>query len=299
MVISTPMIIGGAAVLAGGVYVVSKRSGTTKQAANQTLEQVQASVLAGNTKSVATSAGETSQNVVMDAATEEYNMARERYRMITGSYPPRSWTLEMVNAWIEEQSRKEELLKQYVSLVSANATYVTRENTDELTYQQIQSLITKTQNTIDAAKAAERKHKAGLEELCDRFIACATAYPGIGAATLSKYKWDESMLMEIKALSPDDKKMLNTILLEKTDGMGIYCCSYQAEAKSKWKYHKSIPEICGLTINSGRTAASRNGAWACREVVESYKGIASGADGSLSSRGKSVNPVIAFHLHES
>ena len=274
-VISTPVILGGVAAVAGGAYLLSKKS--SRADAPMTNEQVAASVAANNAKVVTGASEDAAQNVVMDAATEEYNMARERYRMVAGSYPPRSWSVQMIDAWIEEQSKKEELLKEYVVLVSANSSYVERENTDELTYQQLQALINKTNSTIDAKKKEEAKHRKALEDKCDKFIANATAYPGIGAATLSKYNWDTALL----------------------------CCSYQAEAKSLWKYHKTIPEICGLKINSGTTAASRNGAWACRKVVEAYTADKVGADGSVerhsqSSQCKSscIDPLITFHLNE-
>lgn len=302
MVVSTPMILGGAAVLAGGAYLLSKKS--SGEATPMTTEQLAASVAANNAKAVTGASEDAAKNVVMDAATEEYNMARERYRMVAGSYPPRSWSVQMIDAWIEEQSKKEELLKEYVVLVSTNSSYVERENTDELTYQQLQALIDKTNSTINAKKAEEAKRRKALEDKCDKFIANATAYPGIGAATLSKYKWDTALLEDIAALPASDKRLLNEIFLEKTGGQGIKCCSYQAEAKSLWKYHKTIPEICGLTINSGKTAASRNGAWACRKVVEAYTADKVGADGSRVSvkaaKRRAVNQsVIAFHLRES
>lgn len=302
MVVSTPMILGGAAVLAGGAYLLSKKS--SGNVTPMTTEQLAASVAANNAKVVTGASEDAAENVVMDAATEEYNMARERYRMVAGSYPPRSWSVQMIDAWIEEQSKKEELLKEYVVLVSTNSSYVERENTDELTYQQLQALIDKTNSTINAKKSDEAKRRKALEDKCDKFITNATAYPGIGAATLSKYKWDTALLEDIAALPASDKRLLNEIFLEKTGGQGIKCCSYQAEAKSLWKYHKTIPEICGLTINSGKTAASRNGAWACRKVVEAYTADKVGADGSRVSvkaaKRRAVNQsVIAFHLRES
>lgn len=342
MVVSTPMLIGGAAVLAGGAYILSKQSNNTPEAA-----------AAKNAKNVASSAAETVGSVVMSGVDEGYNMARERYRMVAGAYPPRSWTLEMINMWIEEQSKKEDLLKQYVTLVSDNSAYVKKENTADLTYQQIQGLIDSANASISAGKArdakvkeyetlcasnskyvtkentdgknaaqiqtlidkanatiaskkrAEEEHLAHLSQLCDKFITNATVYPGIGAATLSKYNWDTGMLQEIKKLSREDKSTMNKLLLQKTNNQGIKCCSYQAEAKSLWKYHKTIPEICGLTINSGRTACSRNGAWACREVVDAYKTDAVGADGSVVHRSEPeqcgtscIDPLIAFHLSE-
>lgn len=340
MVITPTMAIGGAAALGLGAYAISKISSNKAKGVS--------SALADSGKTITGMSADSVSNVVMDGATEEYNMARERYRMVAGAYPPRSWTIEMINMWIEEQSKKEDLIKQYVALVSANSSYVQRENTAELTYQQIQALIDSANETISAGKSRDAKikeydnlvaanskyvtrestsglnaaqvqaliekanaqiaskkkveaeHRNHLSQLCDKFIHNATVYPGIGAATLSKYHWDEAMLMEIKALPAADKKTMNELLLEKTNGQGIKCCSYQAEAKSLWKFHKTIPEICALTINSGKTAASRNGAWACREVVEAYKADKVGADGSMvsASRPASTNPIIAFHLSQ-
>lgn len=340
--ISTPMLLGGAAVLAGGYYLLSKKDSNNPQA-----------VAAQNAKVTASAATEVVSEVVMDGATEEYNMARERYRMVAGSYPPRSWTIDMINSWIEEQSKKETILKQYVALVSANSTYVQRQDTSEMTYTQLQGLIDSANATIAAGKArdaklkeynnyvtanskyvsrentdgknadqiqalleraqaevnrkkqAEQTRRNQLSQLCDKFIANATAYPGAGATTLSKYNWDTAMLMDIKALPAAEKRIMNELLLEKTGGKGILCCSYQAEAKSLWKYHKTIPEICALTVNSGKTACSRNGAWACREVVEAFNADKVGADGSVIFFDQlrrdpmpNVNPLIAFHLRD-
>lgn len=151
MVITPTMAIGGAAALGLGAFAISKISSNKAKGVD--------SALADSGKTITGMSADSVSNVVMDGATEEYNMARERYRMVAGAYPPRSWTIEMINMWIEEQSKKEDLIKQYVALVSANSAYVQRENTAELTYQQIDALIAKTQNAITSGKQKEAKVK--------------------------------------------------------------------------------------------------------------------------------------------
>lgn len=151
MVITPTMAIGGAAALGVGAYAISKISANKAKGVN--------SALADSGKTVTSMSADAVSNVVMDGVTEEYNMARERYRMVAGDYPPRSWTIEMINMWIEEQAKKEDLIKQYVALVSANTTYVQRENTAELTYQQIQALIDSANETISAGKAKDAQVK--------------------------------------------------------------------------------------------------------------------------------------------
>ena len=151
MTITPIMAIGGAAALGVGAYAISKVSADKAKGVD--------CALADSGKTITGMSADSVSNVVMDGATEEYNMARERYRMVAGAYPPRSWTIEMINMWIEEQSKKEDLIKQYVALVSENSAYVQRENTAELTYQQIDALIAKTQNAITSGKQKEAKVK--------------------------------------------------------------------------------------------------------------------------------------------
>lgn len=291
--ISTPMLIGGAAVLAGGYYLLSKNSDNTPT--KQTPEQLAQSVVAGNASSAASSAGAAVQSVTMDGVTAEYNMARERYRMIAGSYPPQSWTIEMINSWIEEQSRKEELLKQYISIVSSNSEYVTRENTDNLTYQQIQSLISKAESDVKAGKEKARvKALAGTaKSLADAFRATLLAPNYYNLTLKGQNAWDTATLQAMKNLSTEGKQYCEYYFEQ---GGAVKLPGYFNQVGSAWKEYKTIASA----IIDSNTCNSRNGADVAKEVRTAFQGISAvapkvGADGSFD-RARSIDPIIAFHL---
>ncbi len=299
MVVSTPVLLGGAAVLAGGAYLLSKKS--SGESKPMTTEEVAATVAANNAKVVTGASEEAAQNVTMDASTEEYNVARERYRMVAGAYPPRSWSLEMINSWIEEQSKKEELLKHYVSLVAANSSYTTRENTDELTYQQLQALIDKTNNEIASNKEKERVKSLAdtAKSLASKFRATLQAPNYFNLTLKGQNAWDTATLSAMKALSKEGKQYCEYYFEQ---GGAVKLPGYFNQIKSAWKEYKSIAScILDSNTNTGRTGASL-----AKEVKAAFQGIAAvapkvGADGSLMVRAKSkgrVNPLIAFHLSE-
>ena len=291
--ISTPMLIGGAAVLAGGAYLLSKKSDTPTE---QTPEQLAQSVVAGNAAAVSSAAAATVQNVQMDGVTAEYNMAREKYRMIAGAYPPQSWTVEMINSWIDEQSRKEELLKQYVSLVSANSDYVTRENTDNLTYQQIQALISKTENQVSSGKEKERvKALAGTaKQLADAFRATLLAPNYFNLTLKGQNAWDTATLQAMINLSAEGKQYCEYYFEQ---GGSVTLPGYFNQVKSAWKEYKTIAS----SIINSNTCNSRNGADVAKEVRTAFQGVSPkapkvGADGSFAGA-RDIDPIIAFHLN--
>lgn len=290
--ISTPVLIGGAAVLAGGAYLLSKKSDTPSV---QTPEQLAQSVVAGNSAAVSSAAAAAVQNVQMDGVTAEYNMAREKYRMIAGSYPPQSWTIEMINSWIEEQSRKEEALKQYVAIVSANSEYVTLKNTDNLTYQQIQSLISQTNNEVSAGKEKARvKELAGTaKQLAAAFRATLLAPNYFNLTLEGQNAWDTATLQAMINLSAEGKQYCEYYFEQ--DG-AVKLPGYFNQVKSAWKEYKTI---ASCIINSN-TCNSRTGASTAKEVRTAFQGVSPkapkvGADGSFANP-YPIDPIIAFHL---
>lgn len=56
--------------------------------------------------------------VTMSETDNAYNRAREKYRTLQGSYPPASWTTEMINVWVSEWDEMSQTLAQYVSLMN-------------------------------------------------------------------------------------------------------------------------------------------------------------------------------------
>jgi len=293
--LSTPMIVGGAAALLGGAYLLSKKDDAS---GSQTLDQKINSVISGNASSSASSAGNAVQNVVMDGASAEYNMARERYRMVAGSYPPQSWTIEMINVWIEEQSRKEELLKQYISFVAANSDYVQQENTSNMTYQQIQALITKAQNEVKKNKEAERvKILAGTaKSLADAYRATLLAPNYYNLCLGGQNAWDTATLQAMIDLSKEGKQYCEYYFEQ---GGAVKLPGYFNQIGSAWKEYKTIAS-CVLDSN---TNTGRRGASLAKTMKDAFQGISAvapkvGADGSISSSRPAINPLIAFHLRE-
>lgn len=293
--ISTPVLLGSAAVLVGGAYLLTRKSDDTP--VEQTKDQLAQSAIGGNATYSASSAGDSVQNVVMDGASSEYNMARERYRMVAGSYPPQSWTIEMINSWIKEQTRKEELLQQYVNIVYENPQYVTRENTDNLTYQQIQALINKTNREVASGKERERVKSLATTAklLADAFRATLLAPNYYNLTLKGQNAWDTATLQAMINLSDEGKRYCEYYFEQ---GGSVRLPGYFNQVKSAHKEYKTIAS-CILTSN---TNTGRKGSDVANELRTAFQGISPvapnvGADGSFVSR-RPVNRLIAFHLRE-
>ena len=54
-----------------------------------------------------------------DSNEDEYNIAREQYRALSGNYPPQNWTLEQINLWVTEWKQMAAYLEKYSQNMSA------------------------------------------------------------------------------------------------------------------------------------------------------------------------------------
>lgn len=55
------------------------------------------------------------QEVVMTPEQEEYNLARQKYFNLYGSYPKSSWSLIQINTAIKDKNEVDELIKEYIA----------------------------------------------------------------------------------------------------------------------------------------------------------------------------------------
>lgn len=55
------------------------------------------------------------QEVVMTPEQEEYNLARQKYFNLYGSYPKSSWSLVQINTAIKDKNEVDELIKEYIA----------------------------------------------------------------------------------------------------------------------------------------------------------------------------------------
>ena len=230
-------IIIGAVVLVV-LYFVFIRKKEDKNDGSQAFESISSKVASSG------AAISTATKVTISEEDEEYQLLlRELADLHGGKLPSYAtgYSVALLKAEIASLKKMQEAYKEYAELEDDDIQLSDAELAEKYnTIASITALINEVKARKQKEAAAAAEHRSYLERLADNFIKNATAYPGLGAATLSKYNWDTGMLMEIKALSAADKKELNKIFLEKTDGKGILCCSYQAEAKSLWKYQKSM-----------------------------------------------------------
>lgn len=260
------IIIGvvAAAVIAYYLYKNKQTATTTTASADLTDEEKIAQATSGSGKSVARIAEATVTAAVQTEEDEEYNLARENYRKLTGSYPPKSWTKAMIDSWIDEQEKKNEAIKKYVSLVSSSS-YVTDEHTDDMTLSEVETLITKAQNQIDAGKKAERTQY--ITELVSKFQSTLQA-PNYRLMTATKKNaWDVSVLNEMYNLSTDEKKEFNSIFAAKGGSGKIP--DYFNQASSKWRNRTTVYDA----IVSGNANTGRTGASTAQKVKEAYKNL--------------------------
>lgn len=274
-----PIAAGGAALIGAGYLAYKGKKAPEVAALSQ--EQQQAAVLADSHKAVTSAQADVVSSTQLDAVTEEYNMAREKYRMIAGEYPPRSWSLDMINAWIEEQSRKDELLKQYVSLVADNSSYVSKQDTSSLTYKQIESLVDSTKAEIASLKEMERVRTLAdtAKKLADAFRATLLAPNYNNLAMKGQNAWDTSTLSAMINLSPEGKSYCEYYF---EAGGEVKLPGYFNQAKSAYKPYKTIAS-CILTSN---TNTGRTGASTANDLRAAFQGVSPvppklGADGSV------------------
>ncbi len=88
-------------------------------------------------REIAANTQEAVQVVEMDADQEKFNLAREEYRTLVGSYPKSTWTLKMIKEGIEEAKAKTEAIATYVRISGDADT----EDEAEMTLSQINDLI--------------------------------------------------------------------------------------------------------------------------------------------------------------
>ena len=285
-----PMYIaaGGAAAIGAG-YLLYKNN---KKTAGTVEEAVEAAKLSSGA-AVAAKQSEAVSVVQMDGETEEYNLAREKYRMLTGELPPRSWTLDMINSWIEEQQKKSAILAEYIELVSANSDYTKQADTAEMTYNDLVQLIAATKNEV-----ANNKEKARLDAVKRQAEALAKAFRN----TLLKPNYDNLCLQDQNAW---DVATLNA-MLQLTDEGKEWCeyffekdgpvklPGYFNQAKKAYKEYTSIYDSI-LTSNTGR---QRRGASTAYLVKDAFAGVraAAGADGSRGKGKKKATAIVSIEM---
>lgn len=113
---------------------------------------------------------ETIQAVELDAETEKYNLARQEYYNLTGGYPKSSWSINQINAAIEDVKKKNEAIDR---LVSINAS-VDLSDANEWTTADVENMIkkeeqAKAQREKDAKKAAWAGRKPQLNTIVENF----------------------------------------------------------------------------------------------------------------------------------
>ena len=278
--IPIPYIVGGVAVAAGGGFLLYKSNKTTTQTTDTVDEKAkQAQINSG--AAVAAQQQDATGAVVMDGTTEEYNLKREEYRKITGTYPPKSWSAAMIDSWIEEQNKKNDAIAKYVSLVSANAQYTSQADTSEMTYSEIMRLIDKTGNEIKNNKEKERVQKLAntAKNLAENFRKTLLAPNYYNLAMKGQNAWDASTLGAMKALTTEGKRYCEYYFEQAGP---VKLPGYFNQAKSRWKEYRTIAS-CILTsnTNTGRTNASL-----ATTVRTAFAGVSPlaptvGADGSL------------------
>ncbi len=257
------IIIGAVAVVVIAYYLYKNKLSTT-DTASLTDEEKANQATSGSGKSVARSAQASISAVVQTEEDEEYNLARENYRKLTGSYPPSSWTKTIINSWIDEQQKKNAAIKQYISLVSSSS-YAKDEHTDDMTLSEIEALISKAQNQIATGKKAERTKY--ITELVDRFKSTLQA-PNYRLMTATKKNaWDVSTLNEMYNLTTDEKKEFNSIFAAKGGSGKIP--DYFNQASSKWRNRTTVYDA----IVSGNANTGRTGASTAQKVKEAYKNL--------------------------
>lgn len=113
---------------------------------------------------------ETVQAVELDAETEKYNLARQEYYALTGGYPKSSWSINQINAAIEDIEEKKEAINRLVSINK----FVDLSNSSEWTTADVENMIkkeeeAKVQREKDAKKAAWAGRKPQLNTIVENF----------------------------------------------------------------------------------------------------------------------------------
>lgn len=248
------IIIGAVVAVAVVVYLIKSKlsAASTDASAEESTEEKAANAAKRSVAAAASKAQGSISNVEMTAEDEEYNLARQKYYNLTGKYPSSTWSLSIINQQIEEYEKKSDAVKQYISLVSSS-TYATDEHTDDMTLKEIEALIEKAQNQIDAGKKAERT--TYLKELVSRFKATLQAPNYKLMSATKRNAWDTSTLNEMLKLSTDEKKEFNS-LFAAAGGSGKIP-DYFNQASSKWRNRLTVYDaIVSGNANTGRTGAS-------------------------------------------
>lgn len=225
-----------------------------------------ASAIAASGNSVTTRQREAISNVTMTQEDEEYNRAREEYRQAAGKYPPSSWTIEMINDWIEEQKQKNDAIKQYIGLIS-EMDGAEKQDTADMTLSQIETLIEETTKTKQKQEAAKKKAEqtAYVTNLVDRFVATLRQPGDYKIMGPRRNAWDTSTLNSMLQLTEDEKKEFNSIFSKRE----VKVPDHFVPLKKHWKVRKSV----SAAIVDSNTTTERLGASVAIKVRNAFKNV--------------------------
>lgn len=290
-----PYIAGGAAALIGGAYLLLRGDKQQVSATPETLDQAIGKAQKSSGAVVGAAQQEAAQAKQMTAEDEEYNMARENYRMIAGTYPPASWTIAMIQSWIAEQKKKNEAIKSYLELVSSNADYTTKQDTSEMTYSEIMALISATQNEVDSNKESARlqKVKNQAQQLAKAFRATLVKPNYFNLALKAQNAWDVATLQAMLNLDDEGKSWCEYYF--RSEGP-VTLPGYFNQVKKSWKSYSSIYE----SILDSNTCTGRRDSSYAIEVKKAYMNVVPAASNATGFRAKSprsvAENVIRFNL---
>lgn len=283
-----PYIAGGAAALIGGAYLLLRGDKQEVSATPETLDQTINKAQKSSGAAVGAAQQEAAQAKQMTAEDEEYNIARENYRMIAGTYPPASWTLSMIQSWIAEQKKKNEAIKNYLELVSSNADYTTKQDTSEMTYSEIVALISSTQNEVAANKESARLKavKSQAQQLAKSFRATLVKPNYMNLALKAQNAWDVATLQAMLNLDDEGKAWCEYYF--RSEGT-VTLPGYFNQAKKAWKNYSSIYE----SILDSNTCTGRKDSSVALEVKKAYKGVVPAASNATGFKNRSSRSVAA------
>ena len=225
-----------------------------------------ASAIAASGKSVTAQQQEAISNVAMSGVDEEYNQAREEYRQAAGKYPPASWTIGMINDWIDEQKQKNNAIKQYIGLIS-EMDGAEKQDTADMTLSQIEALIDETTKTKQKQEAAKKKAEqtAKVTNLVDRFVATLQSPNYFLITAKKKNVWDTSTLNAMLQLSDAEKAEFNSIFAKR----GVKTPDYFNQERKRWVVRKSVSSA----IVKGNANTSRGGYEIANKVKNAFANV--------------------------
>ena len=291
-----PYVAGGAAALIGGAYILLRGNKQDVPVTPETLDQTIDKAQKSSGAVIGAAQQDAAQSVQMTVEDEEYNMARENYRMIAGTYPPSSWSLTMIQSWIAEQKKKNEAIKQYLELVSSNADYTQKQDTSEMTYSEIMALISSTQNEVSSNKEAARlkEVKNRAQQLAKSFRATLVKPNYFNLALKAQNAWDVATLNAMLALDDEGKAWCEYYF--RSEGT-VVLPGYFNQVKKAWKNYSSIYE----SILDSNTCTGRKDSATAIKVKNAFKGVMPAAGNASGwKRARTANDVtsqiIRFNL---